>query len=370
MNKKIAILLWSELKYDGRVQKEIKTFQSLGMDVALIVSKLKDDSEKEYNFQIINLDVKPMRGALFNFFYFLWLGFLAQRWLLEWKPDHIHCNDLPTLIGGVLYKLKYNQIRLVYDSHELFPEMQKNLFRRLLWNGWERLLVSVPDIVIQPEVNRLAYFKDKYKNRPLRLHLVENFPEKPIQPMTGGFFNSLVETPWNKHKSLYLGALLKDRDLEEIILAFHGLTENYCLFLMGHGKADYIKALRSLIEEERLQNRVFLLPPVPNHHIPNVIASSDIGLVFYQNSNLNNYYCASNKLYEFIICKKPVLTNDYPGLQKVVLSGKRGVCLHTIARNEITNAIKDVVEHRDDYLVDEPNFYWDSQVDVWRRIYF
>src|SRR5205823_6346633 len=36
------------------------------------------------------------------------------------KPDVVHCNDLDTLLVGVLAKQRY-ACRLVYDAHEFYP---------------------------------------------------------------------------------------------------------------------------------------------------------------------------------------------------------------------------------------------------------
>ena len=55
---KIAFLLIGEIKYDGRVSKEINTLQKHGFEVELIVSKFNNDSYNNYNFKIYNLNIK------------------------------------------------------------------------------------------------------------------------------------------------------------------------------------------------------------------------------------------------------------------------------------------------------------------------
>jgi glycosyltransferase involved in cell wall biosynthesis len=68
------------------------------------------------------------------------------------------------------------------------------------------------------------------------------------------------------------------------------------------------------------------------------MAAGDIGTAFYSNINVNNYYCASNKLFEYIALEKPVLTNNYPGLIERVERLKLGVCLDAITPENLASA--------------------------------
>ena len=44
-----------------------------------------------------------------------WIRSFAQ------KPDIVHCNDLDTLLVGIVAKMRFGS-RVVYDAHEFYPE--------------------------------------------------------------------------------------------------------------------------------------------------------------------------------------------------------------------------------------------------------
>ena len=72
------------------------------------------------------------------------------------KPDIIHCNDLPVLKIAKLYKDENPRVKLVYDSHEIFSEMTGlNYFERMRWSIHEESLASSVDafITVNPYIS-------------------------------------------------------------------------------------------------------------------------------------------------------------------------------------------------------------------------
>ena len=91
-------------------------------------------------------------------------------------------------------------------------------------------------------------------------------------------------------------------------------------------------------------------------------------MIFYENINLNNYYCASNKLYEFLVSKKFIITNDYPGLINTVEKNNMGKCIKSIDCKLIADAIKD---YKVNILMSNKtsDFTWESQENKFIKIY-
>jgi glycosyltransferase involved in cell wall biosynthesis len=114
--------------------------------------------------------------------------------------------------------------------------------------------------------------------------------------------------------------------------------EKFVLVIMGEVFKEYDETLRLKIRKFRLEDRVFLHGPIPHVEILKYMASCDIGTAFYNRSNLNNYYCASNKVFEYIALGKPLLTNNYPGLLQTVEQFRQGVCLKEITPKSLAEA--------------------------------
>lgn len=145
-------------------------------------------------------------------------------------------------------------------------------------------------------------------------------------------------------------------------------SDEFVLVILGRDFKGYKESLRLKIESLGLTHHVFLHKAVPHVDILRYMASCDIGTAFYDNSNVNNYYCASNKLFEYIALDKPVVTNNYPGLLETVERFGQGVCLEEITPESLAEAYIRL----SDSLVVTPGarkFFWEDLENVLVELY-
>ena len=64
--------------------------------------------------------------------------------------------------------------------------------------------------------------------------------------------------------------------------------------------------------------RVHFHRAVAQQDLPGFTVAADAGVVPYQATCLNNYFCTPNKLFEFIAAGIPVLGSDLPEIRKLV----------------------------------------------------
>jgi glycosyltransferase involved in cell wall biosynthesis len=69
-------------------------------------------------------------------------------------------------------------------------------------------------------------------------------------------------------------------------------------------------------------------------------------VVIYENTSLNNYHAAPNKLYSYLMAGLPIVSSDFPGLREVVVSGGVGEVFEPSSAESIASAIR--------LLADEP----------------
>jgi len=354
--KTIAMLLIGNIDTDGRVQKEIASLKSRGHSVTLIqwaYTGAKSD-KKQFGVEILDYPYLLVRSATRNFLRQIRFNLFALGHLKRLRPDIVQCNDLNTLIAGYLFR---HHAQIIYDAHELFSETQKGL-RKIIWSLLERIMVPACHAYIQPEKNRLAYFARKYDLPESSIALVENFPLAKY-PFSGrNRLRERLPIAEDKKIVLYTGMLTAGRRIENMIQSMSLLDSQFVLVLLGPTFKGYDKQLLDLVANLRLQDRVLFHPEIPNAEMLDYINSGDIGLAFYENINLNNYWCASNKLYEFIFCGKPVVTNDHPGLKEVVEKSQLGACLSDSTPELIANAVKEVEEMEP--VAHEP-YVWERQ---------
>jgi glycosyltransferase involved in cell wall biosynthesis len=360
--KKVLFLLIGNIRYDGRVQKEINSLREAGYRVILIVSTFdKDDNIQNYDFDIIILN-RNNGGNFFikfirTFFYF----FKIRKRIISINPDLLHCNDLNTLIFSYMIP---GHIQIVYDAHELYLENKRG-FIKMFWVFVENMLIKKTKAVIVPQIDRLYYMYFRY-NLPLgRFYLVENFPLKKENLSTTFFTDKYNISVENKIVITYLGTTMKEREIDLLVQAVEKIND-IILFIIGNGPEEYRKEINKLIHNLKLTENVFLMPAIPQYEVLDAINSSDIGVCFYNEKNFNSYFCASNKLYEYLNLGVKVLTNNIAGVIRVVKHEENGYLCDIIDKQNIEKGLTVLLKMNN---IKKENYYWDNQKSLFLSIY-
>jgi glycosyltransferase involved in cell wall biosynthesis len=287
----------------------------------------------------LSLCIHQGRFPLINFMC-LFIGFNVRvaKTILDEKIefDHIICRELSTLLAGVFIKSKNHEAKLIFDSNELSVEVHSGM-KKQVWNLIQKVCLPYCDIIIHAEKNRLKYFVHRYKIDTKRQPniLLENFP----------YYNSnQFQRPLGQVKILYFGGIGPNRGIEEMVQAFAELPD-FQLDLMGFGGTDYLQHIKEQIHNWNATN-MRILPPIDDSLIYNVFPSYTAGIAFYPHTELNNYFCAPNKVYQYLQGGMAVITTDNPGLRERLERYKIGICLKDITPGSIKRAIKKIVELR------------------------
>jgi glycosyltransferase involved in cell wall biosynthesis len=240
--------------------------------------------------------------------------------------------------------------------------------REAVWGRIERKCLPTCDHVIMPEKNRIAYFKRKYPGTR-EMSLLENFPRRTEIPRERqDLFRRIYPIAKDQKVVLYTGLIAARRHVEELIDSMAMCGNEFVLVLLGRSFKGYEERLRERITKTGLEKRVFLHDAVPHAEILTYMAAGDIGTAFYSNTNVNDYYCASNKLFEYIALEKPVLTNAYPGLLQTVEKFSQGVCLKEINPKSLSDAYITAI---DSNLVTpgSKKFFWEDEEHILLELY-
>jgi len=68
----------------------------------------------------------------------------------------------------------------------------------------------------------------------------------------------------------------------------------------------------------KLNDKVKFLPGVPREELLDYISGATVGIIPYQNSCLNHWFCSPNKIWENPMANVPIVVSPYPELKKVI----------------------------------------------------
>ena len=286
-----------------------------------------------------------------------WLGRVVYGTIYEekffeyiesYKPDIIHCNDLPVLRIAAIYKRKNPDIKLVYDSHEIYSGMSGvSFFERYKWKAVERKAAKLASafITVNPYIKEIlekanpclpkglvvrnAFHKKNeiYKTSSKKLLSgAENIIKKTIFAECGGsnlFATQRSKEIFNKKILLFQGGIGPGRGLDKLVDAAKYLDNPWIIVFIGWGSLqDELEASAS--RAGLLNEKVFFLPKVSRKKLNVWTRAADVGVIPYQKVSMNNWYCSPNKLWEYPSCGVPILASPNPYMVDVIEKNRIG----------------------------------------------
>lgn len=256
-----------------------------------------------------------------------------------------NCESLMT-IGSVLRNRRFvASILELYDAQK--------------WMDY--LLLGVlpqAEIVICCEKHRAAIMKSRYglkrqpyimPNKPYELDDGEKQQDyTKINPQ----IYKIIEKASQKRIILYQGIISKDRPLSNIAKALSKINdENTFFWIMGNGDKSVIDGAKDIYKNTEYLGYV----PSPQHLI--VTQAAHIGIANYDFSNLNNVFCAPNKIYEYAKYGLPMLTSNNIGLMETVGDIGAASCVDFSQIDDIACGIKNVLKNYSIYQENSKKFY-------------
>jgi glycosyltransferase involved in cell wall biosynthesis len=253
---------------------------------------------------------------------------------IRYDADFYEAHDLPTLLPVFLVAFLLDK-PFAYHAHEMYAEMHPKVRFARLWKFVERTLAPLADVVVTPEENRskILHLESGTKELPLT---VRNCPPF-IAPLESTRLRDRLREMGRNPKTiaLYQGLFDDARCLRELIEASRHFDDGILLVLVGSGFGEWTTPERIISGAKNVE----VLPRIPYEDLNSSTASADIGILLYRNDCRNNYYCAPNKVYEYMMMGLPVIANDYPGIAKLVRDNNVGLCVDASKPKEIADAV-------------------------------
>lgn len=398
------MLLFKDILYDARVQREALALAEAGHKVNILCLKEFDKELKLHpNIQIIRFVIstkkakqqmgeeiqtlekkKSFKNMIVSFVRLPAVKILKDiyaskeffdhcfTWLKKnnIKVDVIHSHDLNTLSAGVKLA-KALHAKLIYDSHELYNEMagRKQLDKNFGYYLENKLMAYVDHlIVVNPYVQ--DEFEKRYGKKPTVI--LQNTPIFNIDVPRDGLESFRERYNLNERDILllYQGGVNPHRGIEETIRAIGLLPSEYKLIIMGNGmiKTELIKMVAVL----GLNERVFFYDQVPAEDVLYYTKQAHIGLVMYRNTSKNNFYSTPNKIFEYMLAGIPAVASNHPGKSYIVEKEGTGICTEENPA-DIAEAVKKIIGNYDFYrsncLANRMKYTWDTEKEKLINLY-
>lgn len=325
--KPICIVVQNVYDIDPRVRRKAEALVAAGFSVDVLA--LSDGrAAKTYTLsgvQVHTVHLGRERGSLFRYAFeyaafFLWI--LFRMTFLTWRKRYaiIDVNTLPDFLIFAAVPARWMGARLILDMHEITPEFYISKYgtaKRL-----DRWLVSFLKYVERISFNTADFVITI--SEPIRDLLVSRGlnPSKALVIMNAvdeDRFTQTVDQPAvpvaHPFVIVYHGTLARIYGLDIAIEAFHlAQTEmpGAELWILGSGPEE--KALAELVRVRGLSEKVKLPGRVPFAEIPKWLGKCAVGVLPIRRDVFLDF-AFPNKLPEFIVTGKPVLTSRLKGIR-------------------------------------------------------
>ena len=329
---KILVSVFNNLYTDQRIEKICQTLHENGYEIILIGNSWGGlpEMKRPYFFNRIKLKAKSLKFAYpeFNIK-------LCNELLKHADQDTILLsNDLDTMVANFMVSKKL-KIPLVFDSHEIFTEMPsvKGRFVQKIWRFIEGKYLPKIRYMITASESYANWFVRKYSiSKPV---VIQNFPKK---------INETESPEQTNHPKiiLYQGAINPSRGLDKVIPAMAKISDAE-LWIAGNGPK--LEEYKQLTEKLNLIKKVKFLGNLVPDELRKITAKADVGLSIEENNGLSYYYSLPNKISDYIQAKVPIVTSNFPEMQKIMNQFEIGATIENHSIDELSNKINEVLEN-------------------------
>lgn len=231
------------------------------------------------------------------------------------KADVVFADNRRATIPALLINRRKKAV-LIQDCRELYDAKQfKELFNKIGCIA-ERHCARKADILICANSFRADYMEKHWGTKmPI---VFENVRKLEYDESRIGRAEELI-SPYicdDEMRIVSTYGCSVDRTNDVLVRNINKINGKVKVFLVGSSGKEDEETIRKIIAEQGAEEKVVILPQMDQTELKYLISRSHIGVVNYNQKDLNNKYCASGKIYEFLYEGLPVITTTNPPLKK------------------------------------------------------
>lgn len=339
-----------EFPPDIRVEKEIKALVEAGHEVFVLSPKYKSDSAASEFMPKLGATVdRVILGAVagrylanawraITMFDTRWLE-VTRNFVDRHRLEVLHVHDLFT-VPAIVHVGKENGIPVIADLHENMPAAMRAerstypIWKRLLmgtiynyrwmqWNEARALKKCAAVVIVVPEAaDRLL----SYGIPQSRIHVISNTEDETtfqFKPEQADF--SIRDQYKDKFVISYIGGIGVHRGLDTTLKAMPFIIQDLpnVHFLIVGADPKSKAVIDKMMTELNIGAYVEVLSWQPFHKVNSYVMASDVCLVPH-NDFEHTQTTIPHKLFQYMICGKPVLVSDCKPLKRIMEQANAG----------------------------------------------
>jgi glycosyltransferase involved in cell wall biosynthesis len=306
---KVIMVRSHPINPDARIEKEAHTIANAGYKVTLLGWKRYGDApenEQRSNYSIHRIRLRAPLGFKVIFFLPLW-WILELFWLLHSDWDIVHAADLDTYVPALI-AAKIKRKPIVYDIYDFYADTADlPLLIRETVTRIDIFLMKFASAIIIVDPSRLRQIR---RNDGSGVYVIYNTPEDTIFLSLKDSLSTKPETP--SFKIFFAGVLTFDRDFETIIQAAKELGDVE-VEIAGFGYFE--ERLREISTHESFFT---YSGTITHEEVIKRTIHANLLFAFYNPAVPNNIYASPNKLFEAMLCSKPILVSSGTAMADIV----------------------------------------------------
>lgn len=331
----VFLISAGNIEYDGRLRELIKVAQLLGTTHYITCSY---NNKKIGQFHhVFKYDKK--------FAYISFIRFCLKTANEIGDIDVVIADNRKAIIPALWIKRIHNVKVAIQDARELYIFNEVKSIQGKIGCLIESTLNKKFDITICANKYRSRIMKEHYhlKTNPIvfenirRLEYEEGFNREYYDKKYKEIFKN------KKWRIVSTAGCSIERGTLDFVNAVGNLDSEHELYLIGDYQKKDFEILISTIEEKKYKN-IYIFNAMEQNELKYFISHCDIGIVNYHQKDMNNKFCASGKIYEFIYESLPVMTTTNPPLKELCDIYKIG-----ISTNDYQKGIKEITKNYENY---------------------
>ena len=324
-----------------------RQFARMGHEVVLFVPNLGGKRELP-GVRFVHVPVIFKKSAVTFFSFYLSLFFVLSFHCLKSRPDVLYTRLQTMEWMAALLKYVF-RFKYVVEVNGLAPvEMKINTVS----GGWiafvifmERIIYKLSDQVVVPSVLIRDYLCRNYGVQEDSVLVVSNGANPEFsRPMNKTECRNQLGLPPDGNYLVFVGSLKKWHGIDRLVPLMPALVEdNPDLYLLIVGDGEKGEGLKQWIDEKRMGRNIILAGRVPFEKVPVYINAGDICLAPYFEEGLNETGISPLKIFEYMACGRPIITNPVGGLDTLFREYEIGVMIHSMNPLDWEAPIRDLL---------------------------
>jgi len=317
MKRRVLIIVENlPVPLDRRVWQEACALRDAGNEVTVICPQMRGYVEPYEVLDGITIyrhwiteEAGGIRGFIGEYLSALWGEWCCA--IKAWRRtgfDVIHLCNPPDLLFLIALPFKLMAgVKVVYDVHDLWPEMFEAKFRRRGLLYWavrmaERCTLAVADVVIATNQSVLSAVKKRGKKADDEVFIVRTAPHRLDTSRT----EDHALKKGRKHLVAYIGVMGNSDGVNYLLDAAHHVTktrqrQDVQFLLMGSGPEH--AALQAMRDAHGLQDHMDMPGRVTNDFLFTALKTMDLGVACDPINDYNDH-CTMNKTLEYMAFSK------------------------------------------------------------------